>query len=65
MSDEGPKQTVSRMPDEESDLGPHFPSGMNTVEAAVAGATEGMTDEQVAALKGEGEEEAAPEEPAE
>jgi len=49
---EGPKQTISRMPAED-DIGPHFPSGMNTVEAAISGATEGMTEEAVASLKGE------------
>ena len=49
MSDEG-SRTV-RMPDEESDVGPHFPSGMNTVEAALAGATNNMSDEDVELLK--------------
>ena len=55
---EGPRQTVSRMP-EDTDLGPHFPSGMNTVEAALAGATAGMSDAEIAQVKGE----AAPSDP--
>ena len=56
MSDEPDEveseQTVSRMPSDE-DRGPHFPSGMSAPEAALAGATAGMTDEEVARLKGE------------
>jgi hypothetical protein len=52
-TEEGPRQTVRRMPDDQPEIGPFFPSGMNTVEAALAGATANMTEEQVAALKGE------------
>jgi hypothetical protein len=63
-TEEGPKQTIKRMPDDQPDVGPYFPSGMSAPEAALSGATANMSDEQVAALKGEGE--AAPaEEPAE
>jgi hypothetical protein len=58
----GPRQTVSRMP-EDTDIGPHFPSGMSAPEAALAGATADMSDEDVAKLKGETAE--APEEEAE
>ena len=43
-ADEGPKQSVSRMPTE-IDVGPFFPSGMSAPEAAMAGATANMTDE--------------------
>ena len=51
---EGPKQTVRRMPEDQPDVGPFFPSGMSAPEAAVAGATANMSDEEVASLKGEG-----------
>ena len=50
MSDEGPKQTVKRMPEEE-EVGPFFPSGMSAPEAALSGATEGMSDEDLAKLQ--------------
>jgi len=50
---EGPKQTVRRMPDDQPDIGPFFPSGMSAPEAALAGATEGMSDEEIARLHGE------------
>ena len=55
---EGPKQTVRRMPDDQPDIGPFFPSGMSAPEAAISGATANLSDEEVASLKGEG----APEE---
>ena len=42
--DEGPKQKVSRMPTE-IQVGPFFPSGMSAPEAAMAGATANMSDE--------------------
>jgi len=42
---EGPAQTVVREP-ADVDAGPHFPSGMSAPEAAMAGATANMTDEQ-------------------
>ena len=48
---EGPKQTVRLEPPEA--VGPFFPSGMSAPEAALAGATEGLSDEQLAKLKGE------------
>jgi len=51
--EEGPKQTVRRMPDDQPEVGPFFPSGMSAPEAALAGATANLSDEQVAALKGE------------
>ena len=38
------KQTVRRDPPD-IDVGPHFPSGMSAPEAAMAGATAGMSDE--------------------
>ena len=38
-----PRQTVKLMPDER-EIGPFFPSGMNAVEAAFAGATADMSD---------------------
>ena len=50
---EGPAQTIKRMPEDQPDVGPYFPSGMSAPEAALAGATANMSDEQVAALKGE------------
>jgi hypothetical protein len=62
-AEEGPAQTVKRMPDDQPDIGPFFPSGMSAPEAALAGATANMSDEQVAALKGEEAEAPAEEEP--
>ena len=58
VEDEGPKQTVSVMPQDfgQEGFGPKFPSGTNTVEAALGGATADMTDEQIAVLHGEGAE---------
>lgn len=50
---EGPRQTVRRMPDDQPDIGPFFPSGMSAPEAGLAGATADMSDEQIARLKGE------------
>ena len=51
--DEGPKQTVSRLPDDQPDVGPYYPSGMSAPEAALAGATADMSDDEIAQLKGE------------
>lgn len=48
-----PRQTIRRMPDDQPDVGPYFPSGMSAPEAALAGATADMSDEQIAKLKGE------------
>jgi hypothetical protein len=42
---EGPKQTINRMPPETT-VGPFFPSGMSAPEAAMAGATANLTDEE-------------------
>ena len=42
--DEGPKQTVKRLPTE-IEVGPFFPSGMSAPEAGMAGATANMSDE--------------------
>ena len=42
---EGPKQTVKRLPSSE-EVGPHFPSGMSAPEAAMAGATANLSDEE-------------------
>jgi len=57
MSDEetteGPKQTVSRLPDDQPDVGPYYPSGMSAPEAALAGATADMSDDEIAKLHGE------------
>ena len=50
---DGPRQTVRLMADDQPDVGPFFPSGMSAPEAAIAGATEGLTDEQIARIKGE------------
>jgi hypothetical protein len=52
VEDEGPRQKVERMPTEDT-TGPYFPSGMSAPEAALAGATADMSDEDVAKLKGE------------
>jgi hypothetical protein len=49
---EGPRQTVILEPPDR-DIGPHFPSGMSTVEAALAGATAGMSDADIAKVRGE------------
>lgn len=49
------KQSVRNMAaDSELKVGPFFPSGMNSVEAAISGATADMRDEDVAALQGDG-----------
>jgi hypothetical protein len=53
VEDEGPKQTVSRLPDDQPDVGPYYPSGMSAPEAAYAGATADMSDEEIAKLHGE------------
>lgn len=50
---EGPKQTVRRLPEDQPDIGPFFPSGMSAPEAALSGATEGVPEEALAALRGE------------
>ena len=50
---DGPRQTVRRMPDNQPDVGPYFPSGMGADEAALAGATDGMSDREIAVLHGE------------
>ena len=50
---DGPRQSVRLMPDDQPDVGPYFPSGMSAPEAALAGATATMTDEEIARLKGE------------
>jgi hypothetical protein len=42
---EGPKQTIKRLPPDR-DVGPFFPSGMSAPEAAMAGATANLTDEE-------------------
>jgi hypothetical protein len=39
-------QTVRRLPPD-TEVGPFFPSGMSAPEAAMAGATAGLTDEQL------------------
>jgi hypothetical protein len=60
MSDENeiteedrPQQTVRRMPEDQPEVGPYFPSGMSAPEAALSGATANLTEEQVAELQGE------------
>jgi hypothetical protein len=46
--DEGPRQSVRLMAEDISpDVGPYFPSGMSAPEAALAGATANMTDDQL------------------
>lgn len=42
----GPQQRVRRLGSEQ-ESGPFFPSGMSAPEAAIAGATAGMSDDQV------------------
>ena len=60
---EGPTQTIRRMPEDQPETGPYFPSGMSAPEAAVAGATANMSDEEIASLTGGGgTEEEEPEE---
>jgi hypothetical protein len=46
--DDGPRQTVRLMVEDiqPEEVGPFFPSGMSAPEAALAGATAEMTDEQ-------------------
>jgi len=71
---EGPAQTVKNLAAEREDAGsagPNFPSGMNTTEALLSGATANLGDAAeaaIAAAKGEapagGGEEAPAEEPA-
>jgi hypothetical protein len=54
VEEQTPRQTVRRMAaDNEVEVGPFFPSGMNSVEAAWAGATGNMSEEDVARLHGE------------
>lgn len=50
---DGPSQTVRLQPDHEeaAKIGPHFPSGMGADEAALAGATAGMSDRDIEALE--------------
>ena len=43
--DDGPRQTVRRMPASE-EVGPFFPSGMSAPEAAMAGAEATLSDDQ-------------------
>ena len=50
VEDEGPKQTVRRLPQDE-EVGPFFPSGMSAPEAALAGATADMDEETVAGIE--------------
>lgn len=47
--DEGPKQTIKRLPPD-TEVGPFFPSGMSAPEAAMAGATAGMSDDDKAKI---------------
>jgi len=54
VEEQRPRQTVRRMAaDNEVEVGPFFPSGMNAVEAAWAGATADMTEDDLARLHGE------------
>ena len=46
-----PRQTVRRMPDNQPDVGPYFPSGRGADEAALAGATAGMSDRDLETLR--------------
>jgi hypothetical protein len=52
---EGPRQQVEITPETQGQegYGPRFPSGTNTVEAAVGGATADMNDDEIATLRGE------------
>ncbi len=45
--DDGPRQSVRLMPDENNTIGPFFPSGMSAPEAAFAGATADLTEAEV------------------
>jgi hypothetical protein len=51
--DEGPRQTVRRMPDDQPEVGPFYPSGMSAPEAAIAGATADIPEEELPVLYGE------------
>lgn len=57
--EDGPRQEIRRMPDDDIEkslgdgVGPFFPSGMSAPEAALAGATADMSDDEVARLRGE------------
>ena len=60
VEEDGPRQQIRRMPDDEIEqainpegVGPFFPSGMSAPEAALAGATADMSDDEVARLRGE------------
>jgi hypothetical protein len=46
---EVPKQRIVRLPPERT-AGPLFPSGMSAPEAAMAGATAGMSDEELSKI---------------
>jgi len=64
---DGPRQQIRRMPDDEIEkslgdgVGPFFPSGMSAPEAALAGATADMSEDEVARLRGERDDELADE----
>jgi hypothetical protein len=47
---DGPRQTISRMPDDQPDVGPYYPSGMSAQEALVAGADADLPDDVRASL---------------
>ena len=50
-ADDGPRQTVRRMAeDTEPDVGPYYPSGMSAPEAAAAGATADLSDQELERL---------------
>lgn len=52
---EGPRQTVRRMPDDQPEVGPFYPSGMSAQEALVSGADADLPEETRAALAGKGD----------
>ena len=45
-----PRQTVRRMAEDEPDIGPFYPSGMSAPEAAAAGATADLSDQELERL---------------
>jgi hypothetical protein len=57
VDDDGPRQTVRRMPGElageDVEVGPFFPSGMSAPEAALSGATADLNEDELATVKGE------------
>lgn len=47
----GDPRKISRMPEDQIDVGPYYPSGMSAPEAVLAGADLGLESDQVDAIR--------------